>query len=318
MRYGSKQLAVFVLAVDLAALGMLLTPVPARASAAPGALVVLSALALVAGAHPVRFRDGSTAMTVTHPIVIASLALMGALPAVLVSLVGVVGAWLGARRIPDPMKVAFNVGAVPVATMSAAWAFQLGGGVPGAAVESLLWPLLAATTAYFAVNTGLVSLVVALSEGRAPLSVWMASFRWATVSYFTGFSVAAGVVLLVRGVGLWGLALAVPPCWLLVAFYRSHQARLDEKQRRIDQVERLNGELEQTVAELKQAMEHVQQLQGLLPICMHCKSIRDDQNTWHRLESYISDHSEIRFTHSLCECCQRKHYPGRVRPAKTG
>jgi DNA-binding response OmpR family regulator len=63
------------------------------------------------------------------------------------------------------------------------------------------------------------------------------------------------------------------------------------------------------VAELEEALSHVKQLQGLLPICMFCKKIRDDSDTWHRLETYIERNSEALFSHSLCEDCRREHYP---------
>jgi sigma-B regulation protein RsbU (phosphoserine phosphatase) len=71
----------------------------------------------------------------------------------------------------------------------------------------------------------------------------------------------------------------------------------------------LRSELANKVEELQNALTHVKTLQGLLPICMHCKSIRDDSKTWHRLESYIEKHSNAFFTHSLCAVCLKRHYP---------
>ena len=71
----------------------------------------------------------------------------------------------------------------------------------------------------------------------------------------------------------------------------------------------LEADLHARVNDLQTALAHVEQLQGLLPICMYCKKIRDDANTWHRLESYIQQHSEARFTHSLCKECLAEHYP---------
>jgi len=71
----------------------------------------------------------------------------------------------------------------------------------------------------------------------------------------------------------------------------------------------LQAQLEHKVEELQDALHHVKQLQGLLPICMHCKKIRDDADTWHRLETYIEKHSQAAFTHSLCADCRREHYP---------
>jgi hypothetical protein len=50
-------------------------------------------------------------------------------------------------------------------------------------------------------------------------------------------------------------------------------------------------------------------LSGLLPICVHCKRIRDDKGYWNQVESYVSKHSEAEFSHSLCPDCLREHYP---------
>lgn len=50
----------------------------------------------------------------------------------------------------------------------------------------------------------------------------------------------------------------------------------------------------------------VSQLTGLLPICSICKKVRDDQNYWHQVESYIERHSDAEFTHSYCPDCFKK------------
>lgn len=74
-------------------------------------------------------------------------------------------------------------------------------------------------------------------------------------------------------------------------------------------VEEQHRELEQKVNELQAVLAHVKQLQGLLPICMHCKKIRNDENSWEQLEDYISRRSEAEFSHSICSECTKKHYP---------
>lgn len=67
--------------------------------------------------------------------------------------------------------------------------------------------------------------------------------------------------------------------------------------------------IESELALLK-AIAEINTLQGILPICSHCKSIRDDKNGgWHQLESYISNHSGADFSHSICPDCARKYYP---------
>jgi len=47
----------------------------------------------------------------------------------------------------------------------------------------------------------------------------------------------------------------------------------------------------------------VKQLQGLLPICSYCKKIRDDQDYWHQVDSYVAQHTEVQFSHSICPSC---------------
>ena len=58
------------------------------------------------------------------------------------------------------------------------------------------------------------------------------------------------------------------------------------------------------VSELQAALANVKTLSGLLPICAWCKQIRSDKGYWTQLEAYISDHSEARFTHSICPECE--------------
>ncbi len=50
-------------------------------------------------------------------------------------------------------------------------------------------------------------------------------------------------------------------------------------------------------------MLQVKQLRGLLPICMYCKKIRDEENYWEQVEAYLAAHSEATFSHSICPHC---------------
>ena len=48
------------------------------------------------------------------------------------------------------------------------------------------------------------------------------------------------------------------------------------------------------------------QLSGLLPICSYCKSIRSDQDYWEQVESYLTQHSDVRFSHGICPDCYKR------------
>jgi len=61
--------------------------------------------------------------------------------------------------------------------------------------------------------------------------------------------------------------------------------------------------------EKEKALLEIKALKGILPICASCKKIRDDQGSWNRIESYISDRSEAKFSHGICPECAKILYP---------
>jgi signal transduction histidine kinase len=73
---------------------------------------------------------------------------------------------------------------------------------------------------------------------------------------------------------------------------------------------RAEEERERLISELQKALSEVKILSGLLPICASCKKIRDDSGYWNQIESYIRDHSDAEFSHSICPECAQKIYPG--------
>ena len=71
------------------------------------------------------------------------------------------------------------------------------------------------------------------------------------------------------------------------------------------QVLELQKNLAERISELEDALAQVKQLQGLLPICSYCKNIRDDQNFWQRIDSYLMEHADVMFSHGICPDCYR-------------
>jgi CheY-like chemotaxis protein len=67
--------------------------------------------------------------------------------------------------------------------------------------------------------------------------------------------------------------------------------------------------LERAYRNLQDAHYRIKTLSGMLPICSHCKKIRDDRGYWNQLEEYISEHSQAEFSHGICPECVKKHYP---------
>lgn len=58
--------------------------------------------------------------------------------------------------------------------------------------------------------------------------------------------------------------------------------------------------------ELAEVIVKIKTFTGLLPICATCKQIRDNKGNWQRLESYIEEHTEAKFTHGVCPDCHKK------------
>jgi phosphoserine phosphatase RsbU/P len=71
-------------------------------------------------------------------------------------------------------------------------------------------------------------------------------------------------------------------------------------------------ELERTLAsrikDLEEAFGRVNQLKRLLPICMFCKKIRDDQDYWKEIDSYLHEQTGTDFSHGICPHCMELHY----------
>jgi phosphoserine phosphatase RsbU/P len=70
----------------------------------------------------------------------------------------------------------------------------------------------------------------------------------------------------------------------------------DELQARLGVAERILG-----------LRRELQQLEVLLPICSYCKRIRNEQDEWESVETYIEHHFEAQFTHSICPDCYARH-----------
>jgi PAS domain S-box-containing protein len=76
--------------------------------------------------------------------------------------------------------------------------------------------------------------------------------------------------------------------------------------REITALKKMSDERERLILELKNALDKVKTLSGFLPICASCKKIRDDKGYWSQVEQYISEHSEVEFSHGLCPECAEK------------
>ena len=68
-------------------------------------------------------------------------------------------------------------------------------------------------------------------------------------------------------------------------------------------------EKEFLIEQLNMKIDQIKVLTGLLPICSSCKKIRDDQGYWNQIDTYIQEHSDVKFSHGICPDCAKRLYP---------
>jgi PAS domain-containing protein len=86
---------------------------------------------------------------------------------------------------------------------------------------------------------------------------------------------------------------------------RAWSIERDITERRLASIER-----DKLIADLRHALAEVKTLSGLLPICAHCKKVRDDQGYWTQVEAYLGQKTGVLFSHGICPDCVRQLYPG--------
>jgi K+-sensing histidine kinase KdpD len=85
--------------------------------------------------------------------------------------------------------------------------------------------------------------------------------------------------------------------------------RNEELQAEIVERKRIAGEKEALIHDLQSALTRIKVLSGMLPVCSHCKKIRDNRGHWNEFESYISEHSDATFSQGICPECAKELYP---------
>lgn len=71
----------------------------------------------------------------------------------------------------------------------------------------------------------------------------------------------------------------------------------------------MQSRLEAQTRELRDALDQVKTLRGIIPICSHCKRVRDDEDYWREVSEYVSAHTDALFSHGICPACLAEHYP---------
>jgi DNA-binding response OmpR family regulator len=85
---------------------------------------------------------------------------------------------------------------------------------------------------------------------------------------------------------------------------------LDVLRARLHTAERVLGlehALKSRIRDLEATLAEVKTLRGLISICMYCKQVRNGPDVWEKIEAYICDHSDAKFSHGICPSCYEQH-----------
>jgi diguanylate cyclase (GGDEF)-like protein/putative nucleotidyltransferase with HDIG domain len=212
--------------------------------AAFAALPTFAALLVLSGAASafkvtLPSTTGSATMSLSYAADFVALLLLGPHET---TLIAAASAWvqctIGQKTRNPRHRTLFSVAAAALTIQAAGWAYVALDGQPGD-VQSLAHvarPLVAATTAYYLLNTGLLTLAIALSTGEGLRTFWREHFLWSAPSYYVGAAAAALVVWAVQQGGVWLATLALAPLLLIYQGYRLYLDRIEDERRHVQEL----------------------------------------------------------------------------------
>jgi putative nucleotidyltransferase with HDIG domain len=215
---------------------------------------LIAIVVLVGGGQALSLELEAGSISVSAVGALAGTALFGPRAALPLAVAIVAVEW-SARR-DDWFYALFNIGALSLASLAAAAVFSVGWVDSRAGELVTAGAGLAAGGAYFAVNTALISLAMALEGHDRWRSVWKERFSWLLPHYVAFGAVGAAIALAYGAIGLYGLAVFVLPLLLMrktMAAYLGHTEKSTKKLRKAaETIRSQNVSLEQANRLLKE------------------------------------------------------------------
>ncbi len=224
----------------------------------PHPFVALSLLAatLILSAFKLRLPLGRGNSTMSMAYAIDFLALISSGPdlAMVIAAAGVVlQCTVRVRRTQPLHRAAFSVASVVIAVQAAGWAWYRFGGSAVPSFMTLVMPLSAATITYFAVNTALVAIAIALSSAVSAAKEWYREFFWSAPAYFLSAAVAAMAALVMAYEAYALLPLVASPLYISYRAYQMSVQRLQEERRHAQELTGMIATTQQALARATQS-----------------------------------------------------------------
>ena len=186
--------------------------------------VMFFALAMVASAMKIRLPGFKTTISSNFVFILVGIALFSFGETVLIGLGGalVQSLWKTQTR-PKVVQVLFNAACLTVCTAAAFWASR--GVLAMLGLDSLASMMVLGACVYVVMNTGLVSLVISLAEGRPLRELWSSCYEWTFPYFLVGAAVAGLASAAGHGTNLGVTLLVVPAMYFVYLYYRMHIIR---------------------------------------------------------------------------------------------
>src|SRR5687767_10632900 len=204
---------------------------------------VLAALALLASRFPLRVPGRSAWFSISDTFFMTSALLFGPAPATLTIAIDSM-LMSHAFKTFNVRRFLFNSSAPAIAFWAGAEVFfRLSGSAPLSgrvvAVDTLMWPVAAFATVYFALNSGLTAVAIALEKRQSAVAVWRSHFAVVSLNYFASASVAFLLILLTQYLSVVALLATVPLIAVIHLAMKSWSGRLEDADKHIATVDRL-------------------------------------------------------------------------------
>lgn len=189
-----------------------------------GRFVLFFALAMVASAMKIRLPGFKTTISANFVFILAGIALFSFGETVLIGLGGALmqSLWKTQTR-PKPAQVLFNAACLTVCTAAAFWASHAVPTMLG--VNSVAAMMVLGACVYVVLNTGLVSMVISLAEGRPLRELWSSCYEWTFPYFLVGAAIAGLASAASHGANLGVALLIVPAIYFVHMYYRMHIVR---------------------------------------------------------------------------------------------
>src|SRR6266481_5872239 len=182
------------------------------------------AVAMLASAMKIRLPGFKTTISINFVFILIGIALFSFGETVLIGLGGalVQSLWKTQTR-PKVVQVLFNAACLTVCTAAAFWTSH--GVLAMLGLNSLAAMMVLGACVYVVMNTGMVSLVISLAEGRTLTELWSSCYEWTFPYFLVGAAVAGLASAAGQGNNLGVTLLVMPAMYFVYVYYRMHVVR---------------------------------------------------------------------------------------------